>query len=46
MKQTENKPKKLVINPESIRVLSSDTMKRDELAPGFRTPCLRCGTTR
>jgi len=46
MKQTENRPKKLVINKESIRALSSETMKRDEVAAAALSPCLRCGTTR
>ncbi|HEX2689288.1 MAG TPA: class I lanthipeptide [Kofleriaceae bacterium] len=46
MKQIENKSKKLVINKESIRALSIETMKRDEVtAPGL-SPCTRCGTTR
>ena len=46
MKQTENRPKKLVINKESIRALSSETMKRDEVAAAGLSPCTRCGTTR
>jgi hypothetical protein len=46
MKQTENRPKKLVINKESIRALSSETMKRDEVAAAALSPCIRCGTTR
>ena len=46
MKQIENKPKKLVINQESIRALSSETMKRDEGTAPALSPCTRCGTTR
>jgi len=45
-KQVENKPKKLVINKESVRALASDAMKRDDVAVARFSPCLRCGTTR
>jgi hypothetical protein len=45
MKQVENKPKKLVINKESVRALSNETMKRDKGTAPVLTPCLRCGTT-
>jgi len=46
VKQIENKPRKLVINKESVRALSSEAMKRDEATAPALSPCLRCGTTR
>jgi hypothetical protein len=45
-KQVENKPKKLVINKESVRALANDTMKRDDVAVARFSPCIPCTTTR
>lgn len=45
IKQADGKPRKLVINQESVRTLASHTMKYDDAVPRL-TPCTRCGTTR
>ena len=44
-KQLEGKPRKLVINKESIRAIASDTIKRNDITVGLFSPCIRCTTT-